>query len=327
MRVHVVTVPWSSHGSQLRAVRRKVLIEEQGAPAELERDGDDELGSHFLAVNEAGQPIGCARLLPSGQIGRMAVLASFRGRGIGRRLLDEAVEEAKRQGLTSVHLHALTEAEAFYRSAGFRPEGPQFQEAGIAHVNMVLALPIPYEAPADVPAPVIRDAGGLPTNTPDPVYELRHATGVGACLDALLTSLTQPRRHLQLLSQTLDHSLFDQPAVVDALSRFVRSGPPATLRVLVYDTSLMVSRGHRLLELARRLDSKIDIRRVPDELQTRDDSFATWDATGYWLMPDHRDYTCLCNAYDPVQAARFGEQFTYLWERSAADPDLRLLKL
>ena len=63
MEVHVVPVPWSTHSDQLQAVRNTVFIQEQGVPQEVEWDGHDEGATHFLALNEAGQTIGCARLL------------------------------------------------------------------------------------------------------------------------------------------------------------------------------------------------------------------------------------------------------------------------
>ena len=70
MQVHVVEVPWPTHNEQLRAVRNEVFIQEQGVPKDVEWDGQDEDAIHFLALNQAGQAVGCARLLPSGQIGR-----------------------------------------------------------------------------------------------------------------------------------------------------------------------------------------------------------------------------------------------------------------
>ena len=75
MNVHVTEVPWASHRERLRSIRRTVFIEEQNVPQDLEWDGADEDSRHFLAVTEAGVDIGCARLMPSGQIGRNSSLS------------------------------------------------------------------------------------------------------------------------------------------------------------------------------------------------------------------------------------------------------------
>ncbi len=325
MKVHVACVPWDSHRDQLRRVREIVFIEEQRVPRELEWDGEDDVATHLLALTEAGQPVGCARLLPSGQIGRMAVLPSYRGTGLGRRLLTGAVEEAKRQGFTRVHLHAQTHALAFYRKGGFLPVGGEFMEAGIPHQAMELELPIPFQSAGPLEPPVVRDSPAETAPTPPARLEQYH--GETDCLLGLLRCLDAPRRRLAIFSQRLDHTLYDQPPVVEALSRFARSSPSATVRVLISESDLLVSRGHRLVELARRLDSRIEIRKIFDELSPGEQSFVTWDERGILLMPDHRDYTALVNLYDPVQARRLLETFDYFWSRSAPDPELRTLKL
>lgn len=323
MQIHVVPVAWHSHKETLRRIRETVFIVEQQVPREIEWDGEDDNASHFLAINEAGQALGCARLLPSGQIGRMAVLPEYRGRGLGQRLLSEAVEEAKRQGMPSVHLHAQAHAVGFYRKAGFLPEGGEFLEAGIAHQAMALELPIPFEPPPDVPKAVLR-----PDNAEDPVQSrVEHYRGERDCMQGLVDSLAQPRRKLAILSQQLDHTLFDTAAVAESLSHFARSSPSVEVRILISDASLIVSRGHRLVELARRLDSRIEIRRIADELSPGERSFLTWDARGFFLLPDFRDYLALADIYDPVRARRLLEDFDYLWERSTADPELRILRI
>lgn len=324
MRVHVTSVDWSSHREALRRVREQVFIVEQKVPRELEWDGEDETAHHFLALTEAGQAIGCARLLPSGQIGRMAVLPSHRGTGLGRRLLDAAIDQAKALGMTRVFLHAQRQAEGFYRKAGFLEEGGEFMEAGIPHVSMTLALPIPFEPPGAAPAARVRPA---PDEPPPPAAALRHFAGEIDCRDGLRALLDAPRRRLAVLSQQLDHVLFDDPGVVEAVSAFARSAPAAQARILITDSSLAVSRGHRLVELARRLDSHIEIRKVPEELAPAETSFVTWDEQGYFLLPDFRQYLASANEYDPVQARRLTDRFAQLWERSAADPELRVLRL
>jgi predicted GNAT family N-acyltransferase len=84
--------------------------------------------------------IGTGRLLPDGHIGRMAVLKAWRGQGAGRALLRALVEEARRRGDREVVLSAQIHALGFYRAAGFAPEGPVYEEAGIPHQSMRLEL-------------------------------------------------------------------------------------------------------------------------------------------------------------------------------------------
>ena len=117
-------------------VRLAVFVEEQGVPLELERDESDPDCRHLLACSADGTPVGTARLTPAGQIGRMAVLREWRGRGIGRRLLNGLLDIAAQSGKKEVFLNAQCTAGTFYRLAGFRPEGSVFDEAGIPHQRM-----------------------------------------------------------------------------------------------------------------------------------------------------------------------------------------------
>ncbi len=326
MQVHYLPVSWSSHAQALEAIRAKVFIDEQSVPEEVERDGQDEGASHFLAIDEAGQQIGCARLLPDGQIGRMAVLPERRGKGVGFKLLELAVAEAQKLGFTEVFLNAQTHAERFYRRAGFMPVGKEFMEAGIPHQRMELRLPIPFEAQNSGldTKPLVRE------ETPHPDVDagavISHQ-GEGACRDGVLATLDHPSRQVRIYSQLLDHALFDDEHVVSALSAFVRHGPPAHMRVLIHSASAIVSRGHRVVELARRLVSKIDIRQVPAELAQDRHTFVVADTTAFFLMPDFTDYQGFSNIYDPVEASQLAERFDHLWERSQENPELRTLRI
>lgn len=140
MSFSVVAVDWHSAGAALAGIRRRVFIEEQSVPEALEWDGLDENAVHVLASDDANRPIGCARLLPQGKIGRMAVLPEWRGSGVGRTMLETLVALARTQGLSEVRLSAQTHAIPFYEQAGFRVCSEIYDDAGIPHRDMVLAL-------------------------------------------------------------------------------------------------------------------------------------------------------------------------------------------
>ena len=128
----------------LTAIRRDVFVEEQQVPEEEEMDTFDETSLHLLARSGDSGFIGCARIMPTGQIGRMAVLREFRGGGIGSLLMTAALAEATGQNFETVFLHAQCHAEAFYTRFGFVACGDIFDEAGIEHVRMTLpASPMP----------------------------------------------------------------------------------------------------------------------------------------------------------------------------------------
>ena len=129
---------WPSDRVPLRFIREQVFVEEQGVPLELERDGRDENAVHLLAEDTQGRPIGTARMLPDGRIGRMAVLAPWRRGGVGAALLQELLGMARAEARPPPFLNAQSSALGFYLRAGFVPVGPEFEEAGIPHRRMHL---------------------------------------------------------------------------------------------------------------------------------------------------------------------------------------------
>ena len=132
---------WQDDALALSAIRETVFILEQQVPVELEWDGLDADCLHVLAADAAGNPIGTARLLPDGHIGRMAVLKEWRGRGVGSALLRVLLKEVKkRQQPQQAVLNAQTYAAGFYAKFGFQTMGEEFMDAGIPHVKMVLPL-------------------------------------------------------------------------------------------------------------------------------------------------------------------------------------------
>jgi len=132
----ILLTDWAHDQARLSQVRRVVFIAEQNVPEELEWDADDAGALHVLALDDQGEPIACARLLPDGHIGRMAVLPGRRGHGVGRALLDAVMHAANARGYTTLKLSAQTHATAFYARAGFVAVGNVYEEAGIPHVAM-----------------------------------------------------------------------------------------------------------------------------------------------------------------------------------------------
>jgi predicted GNAT family N-acyltransferase len=122
------------------AIRMRVFVKEQRVPAEIELDRDDQRAIHLLATVSA-KAVGTARVVVrrgNAKIGRMAVLKSYRKKGIGSKLLQRAVTTAIKCGARRVYLHAQVPVISFYESLHFHAVGPAFDEAGIPHRKMIL---------------------------------------------------------------------------------------------------------------------------------------------------------------------------------------------
>ena len=136
--IHPVT--WHDGEPLLREVREAVFIREQAVTAELEWDGLDECSHHVLALSNAGQAIGCGRILPNAHIGRIAVIPEWRGKKVGTAILEGLLAYASSKGFTEVDLDAQVHALPFYLNFGFVAEGEVFMDADIPHRKIRMKL-------------------------------------------------------------------------------------------------------------------------------------------------------------------------------------------
>ena len=132
-------LPWARARELAAPIRFAVFVREQRVPEAIEMDAMDEHCLHALAFQD-GKAVGTGRLLPDGHIGRMAVLKTHRKKGIGAAMLKCLIEAARARGDREVALSAQVHALPFYRAHGFVEEGAEYEEAGIAHQAMRLAL-------------------------------------------------------------------------------------------------------------------------------------------------------------------------------------------
>ncbi|HEY0289871.1 MAG TPA: GNAT family N-acetyltransferase [Pseudomonas sp.] len=134
--IRVRIADWHKDNADIRRIRETVFIAEQSIPPELEWDAEDASALHFLAL-EGDFPIGTARLLPDGEIGRLSVLKDWRGLNVGDALLNAVIAEAEHRDLQQQKLSAQVYATAFYERFGFTVVSDEFLEAGLPHVDMV----------------------------------------------------------------------------------------------------------------------------------------------------------------------------------------------
>lgn len=125
------------------ALRHRVFVDEQGVPEAEEQDVYDATAIHFLA-SDGATPVGTARIVldgVTGKVGRVCVLPSHRGTGLGAVLIGFALERLRAErGVTIARLGAQTHALGFYKRLGFVVTGPEYIDAGIPHFDMERAV-------------------------------------------------------------------------------------------------------------------------------------------------------------------------------------------
>jgi predicted GNAT family N-acyltransferase len=124
-------------------VRKRVFVEEQGIPEDLELDDCDAEAMHMV-VQYGERVIGTARVLFTApdvaKIERMAILEDFRRKGIGSEIISFLNEKLKIKKIHRVVIHAQRPAAPFYKSCGFVESGVPFNEVGIPHIKMEILL-------------------------------------------------------------------------------------------------------------------------------------------------------------------------------------------
>jgi predicted GNAT family N-acyltransferase len=312
---HVELCDWANAADReaLSGVRESVFVHEQHVPRDMEIDDDDPRSTQVLARAADGTPVGSGRLARNGFIGRMAVLRDWRGRGVGTMLLNTLLDQARVQKLGTVSMHAQRDAVSFYARHGFTPEGEVFEEAGIPHVLMRRSLDaIPkLERPVSVAPPV-------PT-------ALR-ATTREELIDCTLQLLSGARHGMCVLVRELHPLLLNDTACMVELRRLAISGRGASIRVIAQDLTRAMQEGARLLELAQRLSSVIEMRRPTETADLAYGSaFMCVDSGGYLFRPLESEMIASGSTYAPGRHAELMRLFEEIWARSEPWPELRTL--
>lgn len=291
----------------LRAIRDEVFVRGQNVPLDIELDALDPLCQHVIARSEDGQAIGTGRLLPDGRIGRMAVLETWRGRGVGGVMLARLVELARARGLQQVELHSQVHARDFYERHGFEAYGENFFEAGIEHVHMRRALT------EDVPS---RAAGP----------ELLAIESEHAARSISLELITRARHRLCVFSRDLDPALLGTPEALDALRQLVARGRGVEVRLLLQEPASLQRKQHPWLPLLQRLSSLIHVREVSEPIdQQNPGALLLNDAGGFFQRPLASRFEGSAGLQAEGRRRQLQNAFDELWERGQPCAELRAL--
>lgn len=138
-----------------------------------------------------------------------------------------------------------------------------------------------------------------------------------------LALMQQARRSLCLYSPDLEAWLYNHAVVQDACRAFLLDNPHNRLRILLRDSSKVVRNGHRLLALARRLSSNLQIRKLHPDYPAEEIAFVVADDRGLLIRPELDRYAGYALYNDPGRARLRQSQFDQAWECSTLDPNLR----
>jgi predicted GNAT family N-acyltransferase len=130
--------PFSTLCGAAFALRRDVFVHEQKVPPEEELDAYDLAATHLVAILD-GEVVGTLRIVyldEHAKIGRVAVNRHYRGRGIAKAMMAEAIAIASAAGQPRVYLGAQLDKLTFYERLGFVAFGEVFDDGGMPHRAM-----------------------------------------------------------------------------------------------------------------------------------------------------------------------------------------------
>lgn len=135
------------------------------------------------------------------------------------------------------------------------------------------------------------------------------------------------RRELVIFSRDLDPRYYDDLPFLAEIQRLALERPQLPVRALVMEPRAPISQGHRLIELARRLTSRVQIRKVADDDRDRIDAYLVADRRGYCLRPLADQREAFHAPDSPAEARRLCADFERMWELAEPDTELRRLHL
>ncbi len=142
-----------------------------------------------------------------------------------------------------------------------------------------------------------------------------------------LAMAAQCSRELDIVSRHLDPAIYDDDDFVAAVKRLALGSRRARIRLLVTDSRPLLARGHRLLDLAARLSSFIELRVPAPQHKDFNEAMLLADKQGY-IHRRHADrFDGNANFSDRRTCAALSERFEEMWERGAPDPNFRRLHI
>jgi predicted GNAT family N-acyltransferase len=323
----------------LRDIRRHVFIDEQQIPEALEWDLDDPVSTHFLLAS-GNEPIGTARLLSDGHIGRVAILPIWRGRKLGQQLMFEIMRYAEERGMNILLLSAQSYALDFYRRLGFEVCSEEYLEAGIGHLAMRRSVgpnglnepptlpPIDFESPARFSIHNPEEAVATPIQTHDFSWKLGQEPDLieideDQASEHLCWMLDQARRQVLIYGADRAIWLFNRRQVILSLERLIARQPKARIRVLLHEASKVFLQGHSLLNLMHRFPSLLDIRKQHPERTKAPHVYMLVDNSGILMLPKSARREGFIRYNSPDQVRRWNSTFDDLWSSSQSDPAIR----
>lgn len=146
--------------------------------------------------------------------------------------------------------------------------------------------------------------------------------------DHALELIGKGRRILRLFSPDLEHDIYDNEEIAQAVLNLARVSRNSEIRILIRDSRPAVKRGHRLLDLSRRLTSIVEIRKFSIDSNELPPHVLLVDGSSVMIRADEETQDAgFASSDDRGLVHSLALTFDELWHRSQSDFDLRGLTI
>lgn len=140
---------------------------------------------------------------------------------------------------------------------------------------------------------------------------------------ASLMMVKQADRTIDIISREMDPVIYNTPEFAETIKQMVLKNKKSKVRILAHEPTLIVRRGHRLVDLAMQLTSFIEIRVPSFEHANYSDSLFIADTTGYIHRLNPERYEGKLNFNDKRISRILTHQFDEIWDKSRSDPNFK----
>jgi len=145
--------------------------------------------------------------------------------------------------------------------------------------------------------------------------------------DAALAIVKQCKLKLAIISKELDPFVYDQPEFVEAVRQLALKGRNVDIRILAFEPELIVRRGHKLVDLAGKISSYIDIRKPSSHYKSFNEAVLIADEVGYLFRESADRYKGTLNFNGRRESKYMLDVFNTMWETAKSDPNFRRMHI
>lgn len=145
--------------------------------------------------------------------------------------------------------------------------------------------------------------------------------------EAVIDVARSAQRSLTIFSHDLEPEVYNRIEFLDIVKNLILTHKFAKVQILLMNPVSCVRDGHRLIELARRFTSFIEVRIVHPDYRDHPEAFLLADQAGLVYRVNASRWEGIADNNSPRIARRYLEFFTEVWSKSAVADDLRRLHI